>query len=198
MKNLRALFRLVRFLNKQTSRQRPCSTNRLSIHLWQNLICWGVSRRPDDRETEWSNGGGGGRLETSLAMHETKCWHKVTQHAEQGRQEESILPSLHLSIDIPGSPLPASGFCNYHQTAASRPPNHWLTAWINRDVEMPWDPVCLCVRVCSSEYILTYMLLGMNGVCQHQKLMSEFLCLSWFFLHISVCTVLMCSVGVSV
>ena len=122
VKNLWALFWLVRFLNKQTSRQRPCSTNRLSIHLGQNLICWGLSQRPDDRETERSNGGGGGRLQPSLAMHKTKCWHKVTQHAEQGRQEESIPPSLHLSIDIPGSPLPASGFCNYHQTAASRPP----------------------------------------------------------------------------
>lgn len=162
----------VRFLNKQIDRQRPCSMHHPSMHLRQNLICRGFSWRPEDRETEWSNQSGGGRLRArpsvgpSLAMHKTNCWHKVTQRAEQGlvgRQEESIPPSLHLSIDIPGSPSSASGFCNYNQTAASRPPKHWLTAWINRDVEKPWDAVfvcacvrffvCVCVRVCLSVHL---------------------------------------------
>lgn len=145
-------------------------------------------------------------------MHKTNCWHKVTQHAEQGlvgRQEESIPPSLHLSIGIPGSPLYASGFCNYNQTAASRPPKHWLTAWINQDVERPWDAVCLFMCVCVpvsqlSVHLCVYTTsLCMCSMFRCQKLMCEFLCLclflsiSRFYLYICVCTVLMWSVGLS-
>lgn len=125
--------RALRSLSKQTSRQRPCSI----LPSTSGKISF-VGDSADRRES------GGGRLQPSLAMHKTNCWHKVTRHAEQGlvgRQEESIPPSLHLSIDIPGSPSSASGFCNYHQTAASRPPKHWLTARINRDVARPWRAV---------------------------------------------------------
>lgn len=46
---------LVKFLEKQTSRQRPHSTNHPSIHLRQNLICRGFSRKTGgqrDREIE--------------------------------------------------------------------------------------------------------------------------------------------------
>lgn len=163
--------RAVRRLSKQTSRQRPCSI----LPSTSGKISF-VGGSADRRES------GGGRLQPSLAMHKTNCWHKVTRHAEQGlvgRQEESIPPSLHLSIDIPGSPSSASGFCNYHQTAASRPPKHWLTARINRDVERPWRAVCVSPT-----------LLCMCNMFQLQKLMCEFLCLllsiSWFCLHVGV------------
>lgn len=72
-----------------------------------------------------------------LTKSHVACWAGI------GRRNLSSVP--HLSIDIPVSPSPASGFCNYHQTAASRPPKHWLTARINRDVERPFDAVCLFI-----------------------------------------------------
>lgn len=145
-------------------------------------------------------------------MHKTKCWHKVTQRAKQGlvgRQEESFPLSLHLSIDIPGSLSSASGFCNYNQTAASRPQS---TDWrlglseMWRGLGMLCVCVCVCLPVSQSScpsMCVYYIALYVRHVSV-SALMCEFLCLflflsiSWFCLYICVCTALMCPAGLCV
>lgn len=114
----------------------------------------------------------------------------VACKAGTGRRNLSSVP--HLSIDIPVSPSPTSGFCNYHQTGASRPPKHWLTARINRDVERPFDAVCLFI------YAALLSMCSMFLVSDIDVCLCLFLPISWFEVHIYACTVLMCSATVAV
>lgn len=176
--------------NRQPGRRGPCSAYRLSIYLGQNLICQGFSGRLEERGKEIEQERQQQQriparpsAEPSLAMHKTNCWHKVTQRTDQGlvgRQEESIPPSLHLSIDIPGSPLSASGFCNYNQTATSRPRS---TDWRLGLTEMWRGLEMICVRACVCVCACLFFSLSLS-LCLSAALLMCVCCLT---ISIDVC-----------
>lgn len=137
-------------------------------------------------------------------MHKTKCWHKVSQCAEQGlvgRQEESFPLSLHLSIDISGSlslSLSRLRFLQLQSNGSIQAPQHWLTAWIKQDVETPWDGVWMCV--CLPAYPSIYMCILHRFVCAACFAVSIDVRVSAFVSlpvcqSMSVCAALMCPAG---
>jgi len=173
---------LVRFLNKQTEallHMPPIHPPRAKSHLSVNSAEDQRMERQRDRTGAAAADSSHPSIEPASAMHKTNCWHKVTQRAEQGLvggQEESIPPSLHLSIDIPGSPSSASGSCNYNQTAASRPPSpDWRLGLSETRRSFGMLCVCVCVCVCvpvrqSSVHLRVHStLLCLCSMLQHQN-----------------------------